>query len=158
MDYVNVGGGGYISLQKIIAVFDYNVNLAKTRNLMREKKAQEKFMDFTESRACKTLILLTSGDLIGSPFSPEVIVKRIYSIVPNKFLKICNHSCINKDEIILITEKNNASRRLIATRNPVVIKLNPQKLNSVIWTNSGYVFFSVRNVKTLQNKVELNEK
>ena len=155
MNFVNVGNGGFIPIDRIVAVFEYDTHLVRTRELMREKKNSEKFIDFTGIRACKSLILLSTGDLVGSLVAPETIVKRLNESNPDDFLIIFRFCCIKKSEIVLITEKNYATRQILKLRDPVEIKLSAQNNRSVIWTSSGYAFYSAKSVKRIQEKVDV---
>ena len=155
MNFVNVGNGGFIPVDRIIAVFEYDTHLVRTRELMKEKKNSEKFIDFTGIRACKSLILLSTGDLVGSSVAPETIVKRINESNPDDFLIIFRFCCIKKSAIVLVTEKNYTTKQILKIRNPIEIKLSAQNIRSVIWTSNGYVFYSAKSVKKIQEKVDI---
>lgn len=157
MNFVNVGNGGFIPVDRIVAVFEYDTHLVRTRELMREKKNSEKFIDFTGIRACKSLILLSTGDLVGSLVAPETIVKRLNESNPDDFLVVYRFCCVKRSEIILITDKTYATKQILKIRKPTEIKLSAQNNRSAIWTSNGYVFYSAKTTKRLQEKVDASD-
>lgn len=150
MNCINIGSGGYIPVEKVIAAFDYS-KLNSVRDLVKTKKSEGRYMDFAFPKACKTIIILSTGDIVGSLFTSENITKRLSEAAPENFLAIYRRCCINKMHIVLMGEKNNAASRVSKVRSSIEIKLNAKKIRSVIWTSAGYVFYTSKSVEALKN-------
>ena len=106
-------------------------------------------MDFAFPSACKTIIVLSTGDSVGSLHTAENITKKVNEAAPTGFLTIYRRCCVNKSYIVLITDKNTASARISKVRPSFEIKLNAKKIRSIIWTNAGYTFYTSKSIESL---------
>ena len=73
--FVSLGFGTVTQVNMIFGVM--RVNTAQAQRLLREAKEENRYLDWTSRRPTKTILLMTNGMVIGSPFRVDTIYSRL---------------------------------------------------------------------------------
>lgn len=73
--FMSLGYGHLTQVNMIWAVS--KLGSAQVTRLLAQAKAEERFLDWTSRRPMKTLVFLTNGMVIGSPFSVTTLYQRL---------------------------------------------------------------------------------
>lgn len=73
--FMSLGYGHLTQVNMIWAVS--KLGSAQVSRLLAQAKAEERFLDWTSRRPMKTLVFLTNGMVIGSPFSVTTLYQRL---------------------------------------------------------------------------------
>lgn len=72
--FLDIGFGFLVNVHRVTSILPYVGKLM--HYLYRDRKAAGKFIDATRGRAKKSIIVLDTGEIIGSAFLPATIANR----------------------------------------------------------------------------------
>jgi hypothetical protein len=77
MRLINIGFGNMISVDRIVAVV--NPDSAPVKRLIQEARNDKRFLDATQGRRTRAVILMSSNQVVLSAIQPETISSRASS-------------------------------------------------------------------------------
>lgn len=77
MNFINVGFGNFVAVQKIIAII--SPDSAPVKRTIQDAKNDKKLINATYGRRARSVLILADGQVMLSAVQPETIVNRAHS-------------------------------------------------------------------------------
>lgn len=78
MNFMNVGFGNYVAIQKIVAII--SPDSAPVKRLVQDAKENKTLINATYGRRARAVLILADGQIMLSAVQPETIANRAHSV------------------------------------------------------------------------------
>ena len=86
MNFINVGFGNYVAVQKIVAII--SPDSAPIKRLIQDAKESKQLINATYGRRARSVLVLADGQVMLSAVQPETVMNRAHLVLVDSKLEV----------------------------------------------------------------------